>query len=296
MGVVQEALPVEGDGWEYALEKVEQFYDRVEDLPLPEDPEDEAELPGWLEDTASEMIGLVRTLGVRTGELHLALGEAEGELGPREGSPDDIDALVDRVKREAEKTREMLQAYDGDPGDLPSDDDWERAFQHLDALRQSEATRQKIRIHGDYHLGQVLRADGEFYILDFEGEPARTVDERRQHDYALRDVAGMLRSFGYAAYAPLADGDGSREPWAARLVRQCERTFLDAYLRTAEEADFLLPKGARRPFLWAYLLDKALYEVRYELNHRPSWTWIPLRSLGRLLREPADTAHLEPAP
>jgi len=297
MGVVQEALPVESDGWEYAVEKVEQFYDRVEDLPLPDVPETETELPGWLEDAAPEMIELARTLGVRTAEMHLALGEAEGgDLGPREGSPDDIDALVARIRREATKTREMLDAHDEDVNGRPTDADWEHALQSLDALRQSEATRQKIRIHGDYHLGQVLRADGEFYILDFEGEPARTVAERRQHDYALRDVAGMLRSLAYAAYAPLADGDGTREPWAERLVHWCERTFLDAYLRTAEEADFLLPKGARRPFLWAYLLDKALYEVRYELNHRPSWTWIPLHSLARLLREPAETAHLEPAP
>jgi maltose alpha-D-glucosyltransferase/alpha-amylase len=106
----------------------------------------------------------------------------------------------------------------------------------------------------------------------------------------------MLRSLAYAAYAPLAHGDGTREPWAERLVSWCERIFLDAYLRTAEDADFLLPKSARRPFLWAYLLDKALYEIRYELNHRPSWTWIPLHSLGRLLSELAETTHLEPAP
>jgi maltose alpha-D-glucosyltransferase/alpha-amylase len=250
------------------------------------------------------MIELARTLGVRTAEMHIALGEAEGgDLGPREGSPEDIDALVARIQREAVKTREMLDAHAESLPDssenldaFPSDADWQHALQSLDGLRRSEATRQKIRIHGDYHLGQVLRADGEFYILDFEGEPARTVAERRQHDYALRDVAGMLRSLAYAAYAPLADGDGSREPWAERLVPWCEQTFLDAYLRTAENADFLLPKGARRPFLWAYLLDKALYEVRYELNHRPSWTWIPLHSLIRLLSEPAETTHLEPAP
>jgi maltose alpha-D-glucosyltransferase/alpha-amylase len=190
----------------------------------------------------------------------------------------------------------MLQGAD-DVGSELTDADWDAAFARLDALAGTEAVRQTIRVHGDYHLGQTLVAGGELYLLDFEGEPARPAEERRQRDYALRDVAGMLRSFAYAVYAPLADFDdesGDLAQWAAALLRACEASFLDAYLRTAEDADFLLPRGVRRPFLWAYLLDKALYEVRYELGSRPDWAWIPLRGLVDLLREPAEAG--EPAP
>ncbi len=299
LGVVQEAIPVESDGWAYAVEKVEKFYDRVRGLPLPSpnapvDPE--TGLPVWLEDAAPEIVELARTLGARTAEMHLALAGAEApELRPQEGSPDDTALLVERIQREAVRTRAMLDAHAGRAGGLPSHADWNRARAGLNALRESDVTRQKIRIHGDYHLGQTVFSGGEFYLLDFEGEPTRSVEERRRHDYALRDVAGMLRSLAYATYTPLADslsrsgGDphGTLEPWAEQLVHWSDLTFVDAYLRTAEGAGFLLPRGIRRSFLWAYLLDKALYEVRYELNHRPDWTRIPLHSLRRLLREPA---------
>src|SRR5690606_20020132 len=140
----------------------------------------------------------------------------------------------------------------------------------------------KIRIHGDYHLGQVLRADGEFFLLDFEGEPARTLEERRRRDYALRDVAGMLRSIEYAVLAGWqehTESDPSQREWTERVQEWCEKTFLAAYLGTAADAPFLEPEESRMPLLWAYLFDKGLYEVRYELSHRPSWTWLPLRGL-----------------
>ncbi len=299
-GIIQEALvEVERDGWSYAVERVDQFYDRVEDLAPPDDvaPVGAGEVPGWFEDLAPALLELTRTLGVRTAEMHLALAEAEAPaLRPEPGAPDDTDTLVTRVRREADETRAMLQGADGVGSEL-TDADWDAALARLDVLAGTDAVRQTIRVHGDYHLGQTLVAGGELYLLDFEGEPARPAEERRQRDYALRDVAGMLRSFAYAVYAPLADFDdesGDLAQWAAALLRACEASFLDAYLRTAEDADFLLPRGVRRPFLWAYLLDKALYEVRYELGSRPDWAWIPLRGLVDLLREPAEAG--EPAP
>src|SRR5690606_23915623 len=125
----------------------------------------------------------------------------------------------------------------------------------------------------------VLRADGEFYILDFEGEPARTLEERRERDYALRDVAGMLRSIEYAILAGWQDHTESDEelrPWIDALLDWCERSYLAAYSGTASDCDFLDPESSRFPLLWAYLFDKALYEVRYELSHRPAWTWLPV--------------------
>src|SRR5690606_21724088 len=127
------------------------------------------------------------------------------DLRPQPGTPEDHAAFADRVRGELEKTRAMLAEHALTNGDLPSDDDWERALEHLDALRNTpaESGGQRIRVHGDYHLGQTLLADGELYLLDFEGEPARSLEERRRRDYALRDVASMLRSLDYAAHAPL---------------------------------------------------------------------------------------------
>jgi maltose alpha-D-glucosyltransferase / alpha-amylase len=298
MGVIQEALPVEGDGWDFATAKVDLFLDRVANTIPPHDDEpdldgivneEDIHVPAWLDEMAPELLEMARTLGVRTAEMHIAFSEAdEPAIAPVDGSSEDTHDLAQRVREEAAQTRAMLDEHASSLPGLPRDQDWDVANSALDNLSGVDAIRQKIRIHGDYHLGQTLIADGEFYILDFEGEPARSLEERRRHDYALRDVAGMLRSLDYAAFAPLLemeDPDEDLEEWAEALVRWLEAIFLDAYLRTAEDADFLLPTSARRPLLWTYLLDKALYEVRYELNHRPSWTRLPLRSLRRLLRD-----------
>ena len=297
MGVVQQALDIEADGWAYAVEKIDQFFDRVEDLPAPEadgplDPE--TGLPAWFEDAAPEVVELARTLGVRTAEMHLALRDAPAPTGENGTA----EALAARVRREAERTREMLAGarLPDRAGDPPADDDWRRALDTL-AETADEAGR-PIRIHGDLHLGQTLLADGTFYLLDFEGEPARSIAERRRPDSALRDVAGMLRSLAYATYAALGerdDADENTDRWAGALVAWAERTFLDAYFGTAGDADFLPAPADRRRALWPYLLDKALYEVRYELNGRPSWVWIPLRGLRALLFEGAPHDAPQPA-
>jgi maltose alpha-D-glucosyltransferase/alpha-amylase len=136
----------------------------------------------------------------------------------------------------------------------------------------------------------VLRADGDFYILDFEGEPARPLEARRTRENVLRDVAGMLRSLEYAvlaAWQEHAGTDPAYADWVDALLHWADTTFLDAYADTAGDAAFLPPPSSRYAFLWAYLFDKALYEVRYELNHRPSWAWLPARGLGRLLAQAA---------
>ena len=207
-------------------------------------------------------------------------------------------------------TREMLEERDL-PNDVSvpdwEDEAWQKALRRLDTLADTAITSPKIRLHGDYHLGQVLHADGEFYILDFEGEPARPLEERRQRGHALRDVAGMLRSLDYsilAAWQEHADDHDEFAAWADVLTRWCETLFLQAYLDTTDEAAFVVPTEHRERLLWTYLFEKVLYEVRYELNHRPGWVWLPLRGLKRLLDEtqldieplaldtpePADTA------
>ncbi len=152
----------------------------------------------------------------------------------------------------------------------------------------------RIRIHGDLHLGQVLHAGKDFAIIDFEGEPARPLSERRRKRSALRDVAGMLRSFHYAAFGALLDhlraGTLSPsmldalEPWARLWQLWSSWAYLKEYLKAAEDANFVPhDKEELRVLLDAFLLDKAIYELGYELNNRPDWLAIPLEGVSQIL-------------
>jgi maltose alpha-D-glucosyltransferase/alpha-amylase len=174
-----------------------------------------------------------------------------------------------------------------------------RRRQVLDAFRrleETEVTLQKIRIHGDFHLGQVLWARGDFVVLDFEGEPARSPEERRAMQSPLKDVAGMLRSFSYAARAALAsylarrpqDAD-TLEPWERLWSKFASAAFLASYRTVAAGAAFVpADSNTFARLLDAFLVDKAFYELGYEFNHRPTWARIPLLGLLALVRDPVS--------
>jgi maltose alpha-D-glucosyltransferase/alpha-amylase len=168
-----------------------------------------------------------------------------------------------------------------------------KLLDYVRSLSRRPLTAQVTRHHGDYHLGQVLYTGADFVIIDFEGEPARSLQERRQKHSPLRDVAGMLRSFHYAAYASLFEQAGndkqdgqaggpsvSLEPWAQAWYRWVSAVFAQHYLGTAGEAIFL-PRAQEdlRGLLDIYLLEKAVYELNYELNNRPGWVRIPLQGM-----------------
>ena len=150
----------------------------------------------------------------------------------------------------------------------------------------------RTRIHGDYHLGQVLRVKSDYVIIDFEGEPARSLVQRRAKQSPLKDVATMLRSFSDAAWAGLQNYTARRPddidkltPWASLWERATAAEFLRAYRETSDGAAFLpSERAAFASLLQAYLLDKVFDELLYELNHRPAWVGIPLR--GILAMEP----------
>ncbi len=145
----------------------------------------------------------------------------------------------------------------------------------------------RTRIHGDYHLGQVLRTKSDFVILDFEGEPARSLEERRAKQSPLKDVAGMLRSFSYAAFASLNRYTTRRpqdaeklEPWARLWEQSVTGEFLKAYREAVGQSPVVPDRPtAFRSLLEAYILDKAFYELVYELNNRPGWVRIPLHGI-----------------
>ncbi|HXM16434.1 MAG TPA: hypothetical protein VN933_14415, partial [Candidatus Eremiobacteraceae bacterium] len=149
----------------------------------------------------------------------------------------------------------------------------------------------RTRIHGDYHLGQVLRTETDFVIIDFEGEPARSIEERRVKRSPLQDVAGMLRSFHYAAFAPLLGEDRAAGDDVARMGVLAEAwnswvadRYLAKYFATAKGASNLPATQAEiQTVLELHLLEKAIYELGYELNNRPTWVGIPLQGIGKLL-------------
>jgi maltose alpha-D-glucosyltransferase/alpha-amylase len=164
------------------------------------------------------------------------------------------------------------------------------------ALLDYRITAKRIRCHGDYHLGQVLFTGRDFFIIDFEGEPARPVSERRIKRSALRDVAGMLRSFHYAAYSALftheARGFIARHdyPRLEEKIRLWHTWvcvfFLRSYLKHTAQGDFLPSSGDElRVLLSSYILEKAVYELGYELNNRPDWAAIPLKGILQSLGE-----------
>jgi maltose alpha-D-glucosyltransferase/alpha-amylase len=159
-------------------------------------------------------------------------------------------------------------------------------------LLHEEVTGQKIRIHGDLHLAQLLNTGDHFLFIDFEGEPSAALSERRLKRPALRDVASMLRSFDYAvATALLNEAPEDRcylSPWARGWVDSICSQFLQVYLEACEGAEFLPPEGVGRTvLLQALMLDKAVYELGYELQYRPEWAAIPMQAIGCLLKEGA---------
>jgi maltose alpha-D-glucosyltransferase/alpha-amylase len=167
-----------------------------------------------------------------------------------------------------------------------------RRFQRLAGLKISAVV---TRIHGDYHLGQVLFTGNDFVIIDFEGEPARPLEERRKKRSPLQDVAGMLRSFHYAAYALLLQqqsGERSTQKqlqvlghWAQYWQKWVSATFLKTYLEVSGNSNFIPQDREELALLLdLYLLDKAVYELGYELNNRPSWVRIPLDGISQLLQ------------
>jgi maltose alpha-D-glucosyltransferase/alpha-amylase len=181
--------------------------------------------------------------------------------------------LEDRIQQQA---REVLQHRD-------------ELLQQFDDLREVNGSSARIRCHGDYHLGQILVTEGDVVILDFEGEPARPIQERRAKTSPLHDVAGMIRSFSYAALTAVGAVTQARPedarrlgPWADFWQTWIGAGFLRSYLLATQDAAFLPPPDNFDVMLRAYILDKALYELAYELNNRPTWVHIPLTGVLQL--------------
>jgi maltose alpha-D-glucosyltransferase/alpha-amylase len=319
VATVHTFVPNESDAYSWYRDAIGRFFDGV--LSRPDDhgldertgpvhPLDVLghEPPASFETLAGGILASVELLGRRTGELHLALASARDDPA---FAPEPLNMLAQRstyqsMRNTATRGLRALEAARGLPEvcAVEAREVLDHSDELMERLRRllSAPGGQRIRVHGDLHLGQVLSTGRDFLFIDFEGEPSLPVGQRRLKRSPLRDVAGMLRSFDYAARSSIPDAAArgqvrSEERAHELLIAHAEEwvtwagaAYLRGYLDVVGPTG-LVPSDphSRRIQLDAHLLEKALYEVRYELDHRPDWVGIPLAGLRRLLgraREP----------
>ncbi|MDP9089144.1 MAG: maltose alpha-D-glucosyltransferase [Pseudomonadota bacterium] len=284
LAMLQAYVPNQGDGWTYSLEYVRRHLEQYRTTPATD------ALPA---NAHEAYLTMIRMLAVRTAELHRALARPtpDAAFSPQPISGADIDAYRQRALDEARKALDLLasslesiSAADRERANavLAQRD---RISARIEACAKAGSQGMKIRIHGDYHLGQVLVTRNDFVIIDFEGEPGHSLEQRRAKQSPLRDVAGMMRSFSYVQQAALRSV-AHNEAEAARLLRlarawelEVRSAFLTAYDAAARDATVyeLLQPG--QGLLGMFELEKALYELRYELGNRPGWVGIPLQGI-----------------
>jgi maltose alpha-D-glucosyltransferase / alpha-amylase len=310
VGILQAWVDNEGDAWSLTLDLLQEYLERAlaQGQPPPEGSYRAliggAGLPAELADKLGVYAELARLLGERTAELHLAL--AADRQNP-DFAPEPFGTLYQRARYQsmrntAARSLDLLHSqsvtFEGRVAEdarsvLAARERIDETFRSMVGPRM---TGMRIRCHGDYHLGQILYTGRDFVILDFEGEPDRAIAERRLKRSPLVDVAGMLRSFDYASWHWLVKAgmegivrteDVVRlEPWARLWSHQVGRLFLEAY-RLGIQSAGLLPEPAENiaKLLHVLMLDKSLYELGYELGHRPDWIGVPLRGVLELLGE-----------
>lgn len=271
LALVQDYVPNHGDGWADALQSVQDYLGKPS------------------RETLQGYEARIRQLGHITGGLHRALAAAPKStpMAAEPVSATDVHAWQQGWQARWRQLVPLLQARGYDAESL------QRALAGAAARYEAIGDAgSKIRHHGDYHLGQVLRLDHDWLILDFEGEPARSLAERQAKQSPLRDVAGMMRSFGYAAHVGLAARARQDEEARQRLSALADtweeaarQAFWQGYLDAMHDSCLLPPTGSdRKRLLELFELDKAIYELGYELNNRPDWVDIPLAGIWQLVK------------
>ena len=308
LALLQEMVAHQGDGWSYTVDELRRFYERAAThmhlLPgIDPGKETLQSLVGQRIPTqVYELFGLflteVATLGQRTGEMHVALAanQADKAFKPELFTKAELQALSKQMSERIVDLISRLRAVSGlsEEMDAMRDEVIQSRVVVEEKLQvlASVSDLQKMRVHGDYHLGQTLHVGGDFVIFDFEGEPLRPLSERLAKTSPLKDVAGMVRSFGYATYAALFMFMHQRTediqrylPWTRAAHTWLSVAFLNGYLTAVEGHDFVPEK--KEVFMKAlepFILEKAFYEIDYEMNNRPDWLRIPLTSVLEILR------------
>jgi maltose alpha-D-glucosyltransferase/alpha-amylase len=308
LGILHGYVHNEGDAWTYTIDSLGHYFEKVlahagVEAPMPAGSSfpDIAgeEIPPAITEAVGHYLASAQLLGQRTAELHLTLASAVDEPN---FVPEPFTIVYQRslfhsmrsfLTQNFQTLRRNLRRL---PDEARADAQQVLGLENDITERFREVTRRRIsgmriRCHGDYHLGQVLFTGNDFCIIDFEGEPARHVGERRIKRSPLRDVSGMIRSFHYAAYAALHGSTTVRpedlpqlEQWAQSWYLWVSATFLKSYLELMSDSP-VLPQSQEgiKTLLDAYLIDKAVYEIAYELNSRPDWVSLPLQGILQVL-------------
>ncbi len=294
LGVLFGFVRNQGDGWTQALDYLTRYLDdallssgtRHSDLPDPD----------------VFFLNLARQLGLRTAEMHRALAELGHEDPDFAPEPINSEDLTEWRRELDAAAHDMLSKLDRERAKLPASSRdlaeqvlglRDRLIGQVRSLIPDEVEAQKTRFHGDFHLGQVLAVKNDFFIIDFEGEPARPLADRRRKSSPLRDVAGMIRSFDYASFTAvrqLAEARPAAEPRMVQLADAWRQRAVDgfraAYRRTMRGCSaYPVNKSQARRMLAFFMLEKAIYEVSYELANRPGWVDIPLKGVLDILEK-----------
>jgi maltose alpha-D-glucosyltransferase/alpha-amylase len=297
----------QGNGWQVTIEELGRYFERATTLPPLRLTKETMSAGAGDEEGAPppDFVGAIGTylrfaevLGRRTGELHVRLADAPGNpaFEPEPYSSEDLRSEATRMRAHADDQLTLLarslprlderrQELAGNL--LARRDELLRPFDEMPQLKDAGY---RLRCHGDYHLGQLLVTEGDIMIIDFEGEPSRSLAARRAKSSPLRDVAGMLQSLRYAVLAGLAAATHTRPedverlgPWAHVWETWVGKTYLRGYLAATSNSTFLPAQSQNlEALLSLFVLDKAMYELGYELNNRPDWVQIPLAILLRL--------------
>ena len=262
LAMLQQFLRTASDGWELALASVRDLF---------------AEADLHAEEVGGDFAAESHRLGVATALVHDALAE---RFPSRQAGADELAAVSEAMNERLDTAVQIVPGLQEHAAGLR---------EIFGSVREVSEPTMVQRVHGDLHLGQILRTVKNWKIVDFEGEPAKPLSERRRPDSAWRDVAGMLRSFDYAAHTVEADvEEGAQIAYrAAEWVARNQRAFLDGYLETSNRAPDGSLTADQRLLLQAYVADKAVYETVYETRNRPAWVSIPLAAIARLTDEEA---------
>jgi maltose alpha-D-glucosyltransferase/alpha-amylase len=294
VAILQSAVENQGTGWDWMMEELSRFYEYCAFA---------AETEGGGTPNMRQAAGLsleaAATLGRRAAELHLALASSKDPaFSPELFSVDDQTLFINTLRADAARTFQLFRDnLSRLPEDLVAEAEQllsreNELFDLIEDFDPLQTDVYKIRVHGDFHLAQVLRVRNDYVIIDFEGEPGRSCEERRAKTSALKDVAGMLRSFSYVAHAALAGDTNRRSDQLTHLLScttfwrsETSAVFLREYCERAKHTP-LLPQDEAdcRRLLDLYILEKALYELRYEINNRPAWVRIPMQAIAELMQ------------
>ncbi|HEY2335998.1 MAG TPA: maltose alpha-D-glucosyltransferase [Burkholderiales bacterium] len=259
--LLQAYVPNQGDGWMYTLGFLQRYLESA-----------------GKQEGLGAYLSLIQTLGARTAQLHRAFAKPSGDpaFEPEPFTAQDMQEWKARVRQEAEQTFKILEKNASDPVKAILGKQ-HQIIQKIESCPAPKGPALKTRHHGDYHLGQVLIANNDFVIIDFEGEPGRTLAESRRKHSPLRDVAGMVRSFSYARWSASQSDKLQQQPnpLLADWESQARRAFLEAYGVDPDQRGLLVLAE----------IEKLLYELRYELANRPDWLHVPLRGALGLLGE-----------